>query len=225
MSATLNCLAIETATAHCSVAACAGERSASVELTDPRASSRQLYHAVGEVLARVGLTPAQLDCVAFGCGPGSFTGVRIAAAAAQSIAFAQSLPVCRISTLAAMAVAAGSAGKPVAVCLDARQGEVYFGVYGWDAQNLPVALQPDGLVRPSDLQFPLASSPILGVGNGWAEWPELRARLEAQSGAVRLEVWPNADALLFIARAQFARGDVVTAADAIPNYLRNRVTQ
>jgi tRNA threonylcarbamoyladenosine biosynthesis protein TsaB len=227
MTVGFNCIAIETATSHCSVAACADDRVEIVRLADHRTSSRQLYLALGEVLAKVGLVPAKLHCVAFGCGPGSFTGVRIAAAAAQGIAFAQSLPVCRVSTLAAMAVAAGSPPRsaPVAVCLDARQGEVYLGLYGWDSFGQPVALQPDALLQPPDVLLDASHGPVLAVGNGWSEWPDIQVRNKSLVANVLPEVWPDALAVLAIARGQLARGQFVGPVAAIPNYVRNKVTQ
>jgi tRNA threonylcarbamoyladenosine biosynthesis protein TsaB len=227
MSVGFNCIAIETATAYCSVAACVDERAEIVRLVDHRASSRQLYQAVDEVFGRLGLTPAMLDCVAFGCGPGSFTGVRIAAAAAQGIAFAQSVPVCRVSTLAAMAGAARSiaGGLPVAVCVDARQAEVYLGMYGWDAAGQPVELQPDALLRPTELLLDRRHGPLLAVGNGWSAWPELQVRNKALLTGVLPELWPDALSILNIARRQFAEGQLVAPAEALPNYIRNQVTQ
>jgi len=178
-------------------------------------------------MARVELVPAKLHCVAFGCGPGSFTGVRIAAAAAQGIAFAQSLPVCRISTLAAMAVAAGAPARsaPVAVCLDARQGEVYLGLYGWDSFGQPAALQPDALLQPADLLLAIKHGPMLAGGNGWSEWPDMQVRNKSLVAGVLPDVWPDALAVLAIARGQFACGQFVAPAEAIPNYVRNQVTQ
>jgi tRNA threonylcarbamoyladenosine biosynthesis protein TsaB len=221
-----NCIAIETATSLCSVAACADERLEIIRLTDHRSSSRQLFKALGEVMERVGLVPEQLDCVAFGCGPGSFTGVRIAAAAAQGIAFAQSLPVCRVSTLAAMAAAAGPSARsrPVAVCLDARQGEIYLGLYGWDALGQPMALQPDALLQPEALMLDPVYGEVVAVGNGWSVWPDIQVRNKSLVGVSLPEVWPDALAVLAIARGQFARGEFVAPAEAIPNYVRNQVT-
>ena len=227
MSGGFNCLAIETATSHCSVAACVDERVEMMRLADHRASSRHLYQAVNEVFDRLGLMPAMLDCIAFGCGPGSFTGVRIAAAAAQGIAFAQSVPVCRVSTLAAMAVAARSVagGYPVAVCMDARQAEVYLGMYGWDASGQPVALQPDALLRPAELLIDQQHGPMVAVGNGWSAWPELQARNKALLIEMVPDLWPDALSTLTIARRQFAQGEFVAPAEALPNYIRNQVTQ
>ena len=115
------CLAIETATSQPSIAVATEEQVCSVVLSDSRNSSRQLYQSINQLLNQAELRPDQLDCVAFGCGPGSFTGVRVAAGAAQALAYANSVPVCRVSTLAALALAGGleHGELPVAACLDA----------------------------------------------------------------------------------------------------------
>jgi len=226
MSSGFNCIAIETATSRCSVAACAGDRVEIARLADHRASSRHLYEAIGQAVARAGLVPAALDCVAFGCGPGSFTGLRIAAAAAQGVAYALSIPVCRVSSLAATAVSARAVANslPVAVCIDARQGEVYFGLYGWGSTGHPVALQPDALLRPDQVLFDAAHGAFLAAGNGWSVWPDMQTRNAAVIQDVLPDLWPEATGVLEIARQQFSERQFVAPAGALPNYVRNKVT-
>jgi tRNA threonylcarbamoyladenosine biosynthesis protein TsaB len=226
MSPEFNCIAIETATEHCSVAACAGDRVEITRLADHRSSSRHLYEAIGQAIARAGFAPAALDCVAFGCGPGSFTGLRIAAAAAQGIAYALSIPVCRVSSLAATAVSARAVADslPVAVCIDARQGEVYLGLYGWDPAGEPVALRPDALLRPEQVLFDAAHGAVLAAGNGWSAWPAMQTRNAAAIREVLPDVWPDAAGVLEIARHQFSKQQFVAPAGALPNYVRNKVT-
>jgi len=221
------CIAIETATSHCSVAVCDGDRVDYFELADSRATSRQLYSVVRESLSRVGLAMSQLDCIAFGCGPGSFTGVRVAAAAAQALAFSQDLPVCRVSSLAAIAVGAQRQGcdGPVAVAVDARMGEAYVGVYDVHDGELPVELLSDRLARPADFLLTPYADNIVAAGNGWQVWPEMRDNNAATLGIQMPDLWPDAISVLSVARIKFATGDVVKPADALPNYVRERVTQ
>jgi len=223
---TFRCVAIETATAASSVAACNGERTELLQLSDARSSSRQLYKAVAEVLERVELKVTELDCVAYGCGPGSFTGVRVAAGAAQAIAFAQELPVCRVSSLAALAAAAPRrpARLPVAACLDARMGEVYVGIYARGPGGQIVPLVDDCLVRPGDFRFAAGTGELLLAGNGWSAYPELVENNADFVGATEFDVWPDALAIIDIARAQYAVSDFVQSFEALPNYLRNKVT-
>jgi tRNA threonylcarbamoyladenosine biosynthesis protein TsaB len=220
------CVAIETATAASSVAACNGDRTEILRLSDARSSSRELYHAVTEVMERVELDMAALESVAFGCGPGSFTGVRVAAAAAQAIAFAQQVPVCRVSSLAALAVAAGqqSARLPVAACLDARMGEAYLGIYARDSSGQLVPLVDDSLVKPADFRFASTMGQVALVGNGWEVFPELVKNNASHIAATEFTAWPEALAVMQLARVKFAAGDVVESFEALPNYLRNQVT-
>jgi tRNA threonylcarbamoyladenosine biosynthesis protein TsaB len=219
------CVAIETATTESSVAACNGDQVEILRLSDSRSSSRHIYRAIAEVLERVGLDVEDLDCVAVGCGPGSFTGVRVAVGAAQAIAFAQQVPVCRVSTLAALASVARRQGVlvPVAACLDARMGEVYLGVYGGDDGQGGVLLA-DCLLRPADFRFAAGTDLVMLAGNGWSAYPELVQNNADFVAASEFDIWPDALAVIDIARPQFLAGDVVQSFEAMPNYLRNQVT-
>ena len=148
------CLAIETATQRGSVAVCDDDAVFTVQLDETTGSSRQIYKAIAAALDRASLQRADLQCIAFGNGPGSFTGVRVATAVAQALAFALSIPVIPVSTLAAIAVEAGrSRGmEPVAVCLDARMGEVYTAVYRFAADGTTEAAVGGPTGRSDDLQ-------------------------------------------------------------------------
>jgi len=220
------CIAIETATIESGVAACNGDQIAMVRLNESRNTSRRLYHAIAEAMERVDLVIADIDCVACGCGPGSFTGVRVAAAAAQAISFAQNVPVCRVSSLAALAQAALRRGisMPVAACLDARMGEVYLGIYKRDATGKLVTVVEDSLAGPDDFRFAVGAGQMLLAGNGWGAYAELVAKNSAFVAASDFDAWPDALAVIEIAREQFLSGDVVESFAALPNYLRNKVT-
>ena len=222
-----NCVAIETATNECSVAACNGNRTEILHLQDSRSSSRLLYHSIAEVLELAELDVSELNCVAFGCGPGSFTGVRVAAGAAQAIAFAQEIPVCRVSSLAAMVavVHRESVLTPVAACLDARMNEAYLGIYDRNASGRFEVLVADRLVQPAHFRFDGLDGEFLLAGNGWSAHPELVANNSAFVGASEFDVWPDALAVIDIARLQFASGEFVEPFQALPNYIRNQVTQ
>jgi tRNA threonylcarbamoyladenosine biosynthesis protein TsaB len=223
------CLAIETATNVCSVAACNGDETAQLQLEDSRSSSRQLYLSLKDVLARVNLVVDDIDCIAFGCGPGSFTGVRVAAAAAQGLAYAQSVPVCRVSTLAALAAVARrqSGADNIAVNLDARMGEAYVASYRFNNAAVPEAIIADSLIRPDDplvSKLAVPGSDWLPAGNGWAVFPEMAAAAGVQIAEEPTEIWPDALAVVDFAREQFAAGTCIAADAALPNYLRNKVT-
>ncbi|MDP6675357.1 MAG: tRNA (adenosine(37)-N6)-threonylcarbamoyltransferase complex dimerization subunit type 1 TsaB, partial [Gammaproteobacteria bacterium] len=109
------CLAIELAAGVGSVAACIGTQTTSREYPVPSMQSREIYSGVREVLDDLGLELAALDCIAFGCGPGAFTGLRVAAAAAQALAYGAGIPVARVSSLASLA--AGAARRHSVDCV------------------------------------------------------------------------------------------------------------
>lgn len=221
------CIAIETSTQRCSVAVSDGDRIECIEMADSRETSRQLYSTVRQLMGRIDLRIDELQCIAFGCGPGSFTGVRVAAAAAQALAYSQALPVCRVSSLAAIAAEARPAGLagPVAVALDARMGEAYVGIYDVREGRPPVQLMSDRLVRPADFRLTIDGNNILAAGNGWQAWPEMSSNNADKLAEVQPDVWPHARSVLAIATTSFAAGNTVEPADALPNYVREQVTQ
>ncbi|TDJ47185.1 MAG: tRNA (adenosine(37)-N6)-threonylcarbamoyltransferase complex dimerization subunit type 1 TsaB [Gammaproteobacteria bacterium] len=220
-----SCLAIETSQPGCSVAATAGGRVATRDFAAPGEQSRRVYECVREVLDELGQTLAALNCIAFGCGPGGFTGLRIGAAVSQSLAYGAGLPVCRISSLAVLAAGAvrESGADVVAACLDARMGEAYVGIYARDVDTGLRMLLADRLVAPASFVLP-DGIVALAAGGGWAVFPEL---LENNAGAVidtdtaRL---PGAGALLELAAIEFRAGRVVSPEEALPNYIRDKVT-
>jgi len=220
------CVAVETATERCSVAAANGSEQAVIELSSARDSSREVYDAILSALERVSLSLSQLDCIAFGCGPGSFTGLRVAAGVAQGLAYAKSLPVCKISSLAALALTAGQKHSQtrIAACLDARMGEAYLGLYEYRQAGGVQSVQADQLLAPDNIQLESVSDGWLAAGPGWDVWPEV---IERHANVVVLQetaVWPNAAAVLQLAQHEFAQGNTVAAAAAIPNYIREQVT-
>ena len=175
---------------------------------------------VRELLAGRGWTIASLDAIAFGAGPGSFTGVRIACGIAQGLALGAGRGLVPVGTLEALAQEAWRAhgATEVLSCLDARMREVYVAGYaregdGWRALRGPDELKPDG-VAP-------AGPSALGAGDGFAAYPALAARL----GLARFDasLRPTARAGGELAAPKVARGDVVAARDAHPVYVRHRV--
>jgi tRNA threonylcarbamoyladenosine biosynthesis protein TsaB len=195
------------------------------EIPDGKTSSRQVVQLIKELLAEGELRPGDLDCIAFGCGPGSFTGVRVATSVAQGIAYAQSLPVCRISTLAALAAAAVNSSDPLAVvsCLDARMGEAYLGVYTAGEDGI-VQQQADQLIDPAEYRLPALPGTVVAAGHGWEVYPELLERNREAVGQLECAVWPTAASVLGLARREFFSGNTVSAVKALPNYVRDRVT-
>ncbi|GAB4294268.1 MAG: tRNA (adenosine(37)-N6)-threonylcarbamoyltransferase complex dimerization subunit type 1 TsaB [Thiohalomonadaceae bacterium] len=216
-------LALESATESCSVALLDGAAVIARSRMAPREHAALLLPMVQEVLAEAGLVLAGLDAIAFGRGPGSFTGVRIAAGVTQGLAFAVDLPVLPVSTLAALAQGAlRELGEPqVAAAIDARMGEVYWGLYRAQEGVMTLAGE-EGVFVPALVPTPAAMG-YIGYGSGWATYGDVlagRCGITAYQG----ERFPQAEDLLPLAAAAWRAGMAVTAAEAQPIYLRDQVT-
>ncbi len=226
MIADFNALAIDTSTEVCSIAACAGDRIGIREYPSSRTGSRHVFQLIHETLGEVGQTLHSLDCIAFGCGPGGFTGLRIGAAVAQSLAFGASLSVVRVSSLAVMAVGAirKHGASVVSPCLDARMGEAYLAVYRADEQEVIQVEFEDALIDPLvyDLQ---TSGKVFAAGPGWGAFPSLRERNAHRIAAGDTGLLPSAQDLLTVARRRFQAGETIRPEAALPNYIRDKVTQ
>lgn len=233
-------LAVETSTEWCSVALGrhrpdAGEGGAAClvrhEHTGPRSSSR-ILPAVGEVLAEAGIALADCAAIAFGAGPGSFTGLRTACGVAQGLAFGADLPVVPVNSLMACAerVRLGQpggpalpAGMPVLVALDARMDEAYAGAFRWDAAaGVWQALTPMQVCAPERVALPEA--PFWLAGNAATVFGPRLAAAAVAAQAVP-DAMPHASAVVSLALGALARGETVDAADAMPLYLRDKVAQ
>ncbi|MBK1679710.1 tRNA (adenosine(37)-N6)-threonylcarbamoyltransferase complex dimerization subunit type 1 TsaB [Rhodocyclus tenuis] len=215
----MNLLALETSTDAGSVALWRdGEAS---ELACPSGDpvgtthSQTLLPQVRALLEQAGLGFADLDGIAFAAGPGAFTGLRVACAVAQGLAFAHSLPLFPVATLEAMALASG--GERVLVALDARMGEVYFGAYVDGIAQSPVVVLP-----PEDIVLP-AGNDWLACGNALAAYPQLAERLQGRVVKQLPQLMPSAAAVARLAAPRLLRGENVAAADAVPVYVRDKV--
>ncbi|MFZ2852545.1 MAG: tRNA (adenosine(37)-N6)-threonylcarbamoyltransferase complex dimerization subunit type 1 TsaB [Rhodocyclaceae bacterium] len=179
--------------------------------------SQTLLPLIAATMAEAGLGFADLDGIAFGAGPGSFTGLRVACGVAQGLAFAHDLPLVPVGTLDAMALASG--GERVIVTLDARMGEVYSGCF---ADGVP--LGPVGVYPPGALPLPETGG-WLACGNGLAAYPAVHERLAPFVAAWLPELMPSADAVARLAAPRLARGERIDPADAVPLYVRDKVAQ
>ncbi|WP_321784796.1 tRNA (adenosine(37)-N6)-threonylcarbamoyltransferase complex dimerization subunit type 1 TsaB [Paraburkholderia sp. J94] len=189
-------------------------------------SSTRLLPAIGEVLAEAGLALADCDAIAFGAGPGSFTGLRTATGVAQGLAFGLDIPVVPVSTLLVCAESARQrdpSATRVLAALDARMDEAYWADYAWDAaaddwQTLRAASldAPEGIVAP-DAPFTLAGNAAAAFGS----------RLTAATTArvIDAEALPHAVPLAHAALRAFRAGRTVPADQAAPEYIRNKVAQ
>lgn len=213
-------LAVETSTEYCSVALWAdGEVHERCERVGQR-HSEVLMPMVDDLLREAGVKLADIDGIAFGMGPGSFTGVRIACGVAQGLALGADLLVVGICTLQALAQASGR--DKVIAALDARMAEVYHAIYE----------RRDGVwheVCGPSLCLPQAVPPVTGgewygAGSGFlAHGEQLRAHYGASLAGVDEQAVPQAAAIAELAALQFAAGGGVDAAEALPLYLRDKV--
>lgn len=218
-------LAIDTSTEACSAAILNNSETIERYQIAPREHSSLILPMMEELLSEVGLTLKQLDALAFGCGPGSFTGVRIAASVIQGVAFGADLPVVPVSSLAALAqgVYREQQSEQVLAAFDARMQEVYWGIYKLEADDLMELQGEEQVVPPENIPVPDGEN-WTGAGSGWETYHEvLSERLKG-----KLETWegnffPHAQDILPLARAKFQQGLVVAAELAIPVYLRDQV--
>jgi tRNA threonylcarbamoyladenosine biosynthesis protein TsaB len=212
-------LAIETATRRLSVALWQDgvllERSADM----PNSGSEQVLPWVGELLAEAGISLQQIDGIAFGAGPGGFTGLRLACGVAQGLAFGLDRPVVAISTLEALALASGQA--LVWTVLDARMNEVYSAAYAVAGECVTELMAPL-CVAPAVLPAPTFEGGV-GVGDAFATYRDVLSGRKPDLLSVQSDVWPTAAAVARLAAARFQRGEGVAAADAQPVYVRDKV--
>lgn len=216
-------LALDTATEACSVALWADGAVLERAAVPGRGHAELLLPMVRALLDEAGVTLARLDAVAFGRGPGAFTGVRIAASAAQALAFGLDRAVVPVSDLRALALGAmrqGSAERVLA-CLDARMAEVYVGAFIADA-GLPRALDAERVVAPAAITLPEVGD-WHGAGHGFRADPGLADRLGIPADRVAAGLLPAAGDIVRIAAAEFAAGGGLDPAQALPVYLRDDV--
>jgi tRNA threonylcarbamoyladenosine biosynthesis protein TsaB len=215
-------LALDTAGQGCSVALLDGARIIERFEAAPRRHAALLLPMAEACLAETGLTLHDLDALAFGRGPGSFTGVRIATGVAQGIGFGAGLPVVPVSNLAAAAAAAFRlrGWRRVVVGFDARMGEIYAGSFQIGAADLPEPVGAEALLAPGALSPPTEGE-WNGAGSAFAAWPALAGELGLAGSDAGIA--PLARDLLGLALAALARGAAVAAEDALPVYLREQV--
>jgi len=220
----VNLIALETSTRRLSVVLWLNGKF--IERTEdiPNGGSERLLPWVNEMLAEAGMAFKDLDGIAFGAGPGGFTGLRLACGVAQGLAFGLDLPVLAVSSLEALALAAHrpSAGaEHLFACLDARMREVYCAAYLIhdeisETLMAPVVKTPQSV----NVQSLPDGKAWIGCGGGFIAYPELLATHLAE---VRDGCWPTAAAVARLAAPRLAAGEGVTAAMAAPLYVRDKV--
>ncbi|MGA2562688.1 MAG: tRNA (adenosine(37)-N6)-threonylcarbamoyltransferase complex dimerization subunit type 1 TsaB [Steroidobacteraceae bacterium] len=216
-------LALDTASELCSAALWIDGACQTRECERARGSGELILGMIEQLLAESALSLKGLDAIAFGCGPGAFTGVRLALAVAQGLALAVGLPLLPISDLRALALRAiSTTGAPARalICQDARMAEVYWGCFERSGETVPPA--PEAVSAPGAVHLPRhwSASPVCGAGSGFEAYEALSSRLQLAPVWGRLR--PRA---LEVARLAALDGlaTAVPPDAAEPVYLRNDV--
>ena len=192
-------------------------------------ASTGLIAGVLELMRQSGMELRELDAICFGCGPGSFTGLRTACAVAQGLAFGANVPVLPVNSLLAVAegarhsaLAEAPSGQVTAL-LDARMDEIYTATFAFGA-GIWRELQPACLVKPEAVALPVPSAgEAVAAGNAFAVYGERLSGLPA--AAARIQAVPQAAAMLRLAPQLLAAGKAVAAEHALPTYVRDKVAQ
>jgi tRNA threonylcarbamoyladenosine biosynthesis protein TsaB len=223
----MNLLAVETATEACSAAlsvhGCITER----YVVAGNTHSKLILPMIDGLMAAAGLSPRDLDGLAFGRGPGSFTGVRIATGVIQGIAFGLDLPVMPVSTLQAMAQDYFDLHNEntAFVAIDARMGEIFWGVYQRDSEGVAALQGQESVTLASDIICPKEFTGV-GIGTGWGVYADiLNERLKGQVKCYETDNLPRARAVARLAALGFGKGMAVSVDEAMPVYLRDQVAK
>jgi len=220
-------LALDSSTDACSVALnIHGEIKFKFELA-AKSHTQRLLPMVDELLSEAQLSLSQVDAIAFGRGPGSFTGLRICMGVVQGLAFGADLPVVPVSTLASMALGFHTqfpdTRLPLLTCLDARMNEVYFGLYEID-QGLPVLIDDEAVSAPQALvdskKIQQLQNQFAVIGQGW-HYP---AFSQLNPVILQHDIYPNAESIAKIAAKCVADGQIQSILDTLPVYLRDSVS-
>ena len=215
----MNLLALDTSTEFLSLALQLGDKAYTHHQHAGQAASQLVLPQIQILLDSANITLNDLDGIAFGAGPGAFTGVRVACGVAQGLGFGANLPVVGVNTL--LAVAQGSGKNKVIACLDARMGEIYHAVFEkingeWIEQSNIIVCKPEA--------SPVLEGVWVGVGSGWAAYDEVLNSIYAKNVTKTLpNITPSAEAILKLATPIFAAGLAKPASEAAPIYVRNRV--
>jgi tRNA threonylcarbamoyladenosine biosynthesis protein TsaB len=220
-------LALDTSSEGCSAALLVdGEISERFELA-PRGHTRLLMPMVRELLAEKKLAPAQLDALAFACGPGSFTGLRIATGVVQGLAWGLDIPVVPVSSLEAVALGAIDGldvpeDTGIAVAFDARMGEVYWGCFAARA-GLPVPLAQEQVCPPGAVTLPSGTERWFGAGPGWQYRSSMPAEVSERVDTIDETLVLRAAWVARLAAIACQQGKTVPAEQAQPVYIRDEV--
>ena len=223
----LKLLALDTSGTYCSTALLVGNEVIQREQDVPRRHADVILDMLDELLAEAGVSRNELDAIAFGRGPGSFTGVRITAAVTQGIAYSLDKPVVPVSTLAAMAQDLMESGghQRVLTALDARMHEIYWAGYIRNNDGFAELLIPETVAPPTAVLQP-EEGKWTAAGNAWEVYhAELKPVIDRHVTEILADVMVHAASIARLGRYYFDQRGVVSAEEAIPVYLRDKVAE
>ncbi len=220
----MNLLSLDTSTEFLSLALQLGDKSYAYYQHAGQAASQLVLPQIQALLDTANIQLSDLDGIAFGAGPGAFTGVRVACGVAQGLGFGANLPVVGVNTLMALAQASGQ--ERVIGCLDARMGEIYHAAFVrenglWIEKSATTVCKPEAA--------PVLEGEWAGAGSGWAAYGEILSGVYAQNLTKIMaqdshyKATPTAEAILQLAKPAFEAGLAKPASEAAPIYIRNRV--
>jgi tRNA threonylcarbamoyladenosine biosynthesis protein TsaB len=220
-------LALDTAADACSVALWLDGELISDHRLLPREHTKHMLPMVEAILQQHSLKLAELDGIAFGRGPGSFTGLRICSGIVQGLAFGADLPVVPVSSLAALAYPFAAPNTTVVASVDARMNELYSAVFQGQGDDFALVEQ-EYLLAPAAMTEQLltkteAGNAVVGAGSGWLYREQFGDLNSVDLLACDTNAIPTAAAVAQLSLARFAQGDTITAADVRPVYLRDSV--
>jgi tRNA threonylcarbamoyladenosine biosynthesis protein TsaB len=226
-------LALDTATESCSAALLIDGNLTSRELEFERGHAEHILPMVDLLLIEAGLRLADVDVLAFGRGPGGFTGVRLAASVVQGLAFGAGLPVVPVSNLAALAQRAFDLAflpERVLVCADARMQEVYWACFERAENGLARLLGEEHVGPPKSVTLPAAwanapAGSVAGIGRGFRAYPALHEAVGPRVAVARDDMLPRAAEIARLAAQDVAAGRLLKPEEAIPVYLRDDVAR
>ncbi|CAB1276316.1 tRNA (adenosine(37)-N6)-threonylcarbamoyltransferase complex dimerization subunit type 1 TsaB [Candidatus Nitrosacidococcus tergens] len=219
----MNLLALDTTTEICSIALAVNGAIYEHSIATHQGHSEHILNMINMLLAETEVSLSAIDLLAFGKGPGSFTGLRIGIGIAQGIAFARDIPAIPVSSLAAIAQSHES--KKSLVAIDARIGEVYWGVYEKEDSGLTILKENELVCSPQEAPY-VQGDDWLGLGSGWRSYEnQLATRFNKSVIGWNSECYPKANAIAALAVDIFAQGISVTAEEILPTYIRNKVVR
>lgn len=216
-------LAIETATEACSAALDINNNCIQRFEIAPRQHTQLILPMIDELLREADIKINDLDAIAFGQGPGAFTGVRIAIGVIQGLAFAHDLPVIPVSTLAALAQHFANEHQCIASAIDARMQEIYWGLYKKDDSGIMQTIIEEQVCSPTEASIP-GEGVWFGVGTGWNTYSEeLQSKFTNNFLGFNGDILPSATDIITLAKPAYIEGKAVSVETATPVYLRNNV--